>query len=65
MGEGGEGVLFAWLSSYYYVNGVYVDVYDINNCLFCFCIGQVVDVERLQVGGVIGRQIYFELLESY
>lgn len=65
MGEGGEGALPAWLSSHHHVNGVHADAHDINNCLSCFCIGQAADAERLQAGGVTGRQTHSELLESH
>lgn len=64
-GEGGEEGLPAGLSSHDHVDGVHTDAHDIDYCLSCFCVGQAADAERLQAGGVTGRQTRSELPGSH
>lgn len=61
MGKRG-GSLPAGLSSHHHVDGVHADAHDVDNCLPRFCVGQATDAERLQAGGVAGRQAHSELL---
>lgn len=56
-----ERVLPARLSSHHHVDGVHADAHDIDNCLSGLCVGQAADAERLQAGGVAGRQMHSEL----
>lgn len=61
MGEGGKGGLPAGLSSHHHVDSVHTNAHDIDHSLSCFRIGQAADAERLQTGGMTGRQTCSEL----